>query len=429
MPLDGESARPKILFVTSHWPLAQAYGAQQRVLNIGRLLSRFGDLSFVIVPTEVEDEETARRTNREFEVRKVIRPLSIRSVRTFSSLEQRFRHEFDPTCMFTDLYEVSKPDRAALQDLISQHDVVWVHTIRTANWFRIYRWPHSVLDVDDLPSRGYESSAQLGGNPVRRLLDLRMAWIWRRRERICRERFDALTVCSEDDRRYLGRQSQTYVIPNCSHPIPTRPRALSERPRIGLIGNCAFMPNAEGIKWFARDVWPTIKREFPRAELRLVGRESEGYLTKLGPDITGLGWLEDPAEEIATWSAMIAPIRIGSGTRAKVAEGFARKCPVVATTIGAFGYDVENGREILLADHAKEFASACIFLLRNPELGNEISERAHKRFLERWTWETFESTVGKVVLDCLGGSDRAKHDCSPVAPALRSQVATARDGK
>ena len=55
--------------------------------------------------------------------------------------------------MATDPYVASEPDRAALQELIQQHDVVWVHTIRTAHWFRIYRWPHSVLDVDDLPSR------------------------------------------------------------------------------------------------------------------------------------------------------------------------------------------------------------------------------------------------------------------------------------
>src|ERR1035441_8944749 len=57
MPLERMQIRPKILFVTSHWPLAAAYGAQQRVLNLGRLLSRFGEVSFLIVPTEQEDEE------------------------------------------------------------------------------------------------------------------------------------------------------------------------------------------------------------------------------------------------------------------------------------------------------------------------------------------------------------------------------------
>lgn len=205
MPLEIVRDRPKILFVTSHWPLAAAYGAQQRVLNIGKLLGRFGDVSFVIVPTELEDEETVRRTKREFEVCRIIRPLPVAVGGSFGRLPQRLRHEFDPTYMATDPYVVNEPDRKGLQELIQQHDLVWVHTIRTAHWFRIYRWPHSVLDVDDLPSRTYQSRAQSGGSPVRRLIDLRMAWIRRRRERLFPERFSVLTTCSEDDRQYLGR--------------------------------------------------------------------------------------------------------------------------------------------------------------------------------------------------------------------------------
>jgi polysaccharide biosynthesis protein PslH len=401
MPLGGRQSWPKILFVTSHWPLAPAYGAQQRVLNIAKLLSRFGDVSFVIVPTEVEDEETARKTQGEFEVCRVIRPSPIPTQNSFSQLIERLRHEFDPTYLETDPYVASGQDRAALKELIQQHDVIWIHTVRTANWFRMYRWPHSVLDVDDLQSRTHSSVAQSSSSLARRLLNLRRAWIWRRRERDFQERFDVLTVCSEDDRRYFGMEERIHVIPNGSHPLKVRPRVFSEQPRIGFIGNCEFMPNEEGVKWFIRDVWPVIKRQFPRVQLRLVGRKSDGYLTKLGPDIVGLGWLEDPGEEIATWSGMIVPIKVGGGTRVKMAEGFARKCPVVATTVGAFGYEVQNGEEILLADRTTDFASACLMLLRNPQLGEALSDRAHKRFLERWTWSSFESTIGTVVQQCL----------------------------
>jgi glycosyltransferase involved in cell wall biosynthesis len=407
--------------------LAAAYGAQQRVLNIGKLLSRFGDVSFVIVPTELEDDGTVCRTKREFDVCRIIRPLPVARERPFGRLHNRLRHEFDATYMATDPYEVSEPDRSALLELSQKHDVVWVHTIRTANWFRIYRWPHSVLDVDDLQSRAYRSAAETLASPVRRLLEFRMAWIWRRRELLFPERFDVLTVCSEDDRRYLGRSEHIYVIPNGSHPLPTRPRVSSEPPRIGLIGNCTFTPNEEGLKWFIRDVWRRIKREFPGAQLRLVGRGSDGYLKDLGPDITGLGWLADPGDEIASWAAMIVPIKIGSGTRLKVVEGFARGCPVVATTLGAFGFEVSHGEQILLADRADDFASACNLLLRNHELGTAISEKAHKRFVERWTWDSFESTVGKVVQACLAKSDEGQYAHAAAAMAVNVPATGARD--
>jgi glycosyltransferase involved in cell wall biosynthesis len=393
--------RPKILFVTSHWPLAPAYGAQQRVLNVGKLLSCIGDVSFVIVSTDPDDEGTACRTKREFEVCRVIRPPLAAPRKTFGRLADRLRHEFDATYMATDPHEASEPDCKALVRLIQQHDLVWIHTIRTANWFRIYRWIHSVLDVDDLPSRTLQSAAQARAGFLGRLIDLRRAWIWRRRERVFPERFDILTVCSEDDRQYLGTPERTYVIPNGSHPWVTRPRTLSDRPRVGFIGNCTFAPNEEGLKWFIRDVWPAIKRECASAQLRLVGRGSDSYLKDLGPDIARLGWLEDPGDEIASWSAMIVPIKVGGGTRVKVADGFARGCPVVATTIGAFGYDVKDGEEILLADRSEHFASACVRLLRNPALGAAIAEKAHQRFLERWTWDSVKGTVEEVVQECL----------------------------
>jgi hypothetical protein len=137
--------------------------------------------------------------------------------------------------MATEPYGICEHDRAALQELIQQHDVVWVHTIRTAQWFQIYRWPHSVLDVDDLPSRPYQLPERSGGSLVRRMLDLRMLWIWRRRERMLSDRFDVLAVCSEEDRRYLGISERLHVIPNGAHPLKARPRTYSEMQRIGLI--------------------------------------------------------------------------------------------------------------------------------------------------------------------------------------------------
>jgi glycosyltransferase involved in cell wall biosynthesis len=203
----------------------------------------------------------------------------------------------------------------------------------------------------------------------------------------------------------LGMTERIHVIPNGAEPQTERTNVVADSPRIGFIGNFFFQPNEDGVKWFIRDIWPKIKGEFQHAQLRLIGRGSQGYLTKLGSDIIGLDWLDDPGDEIASWSVMIVPIKVGAGTRVKMAEGFARRCPVVATSIGAFGYEVENGREAFIADSADEFASACILLLRNPELRIALSDAAEKHFLARWKWDLFEPTVGTVVRECL---ERAK---------------------
>jgi glycosyltransferase involved in cell wall biosynthesis len=352
----------------------------------------------------MEDEETARRTMTKFDIQAVVRPIVDIPRDIMSRSFERFRHEFDRSYMPTDHYAVSQADRAKLQDLISKSDVVWVHTLRTAHWFRIHRWPHSVMDIDDLPSTDYRSRARWNGSLRSRLSARRMAWIWKRRESLLLDRFDVLTVCSESDKSCLNITERIHVIPNGANLQPLSSRITAERPSIGFIGNCKFLPNEQGLNWFIRRVWPLIKSECPSAQLRVVGTGSDGYSSSIGQDIVGLGWLADPAEEVASWSATIVPIKTGAGTRVKVAEGFARRCPVVSTPFGAFGYDVANGRELMLADAPEEFASACLQLIRCPVLGQELAERAHKRFLECWTWDSFQRPIEAAVEECLSRS-------------------------
>jgi len=159
----------------------------------------------------------------------------------------------------------------------------------------------------------------------------------------------------------------------------------------------------------------------PGLQLRVVGRNTNDA-GKLGPNIAGLGWLEDPGEEIATWSAMIVPIRFGAGTRVKMAEGFARKCPIVATSVGAFGFGVRDGEEFLLADNARDFASACVRLVSNPGLGKALAARAHQRFLREWTWESLEGSVRGVVGEFLAGNGSLRHREAACASAGASRM-------
>ena len=57
---------------------------------------------------------------------------------------------------------------------------------------------------------------------------------------------------------------------------------------------------------------------------------------------------------------MVVPLQLGAGTRVKVAEAFSRRCPLVSTPVGVYGYNVENERELLIADSAHELADACV---------------------------------------------------------------------
>jgi len=388
---------PRILYVTSHVPHAASYGAQLRVLNVGRLLSKVGRVSLVIAASDEPDQRALDRTRAEFDVKQVMRVMPA----PLQNAAHRLRFELDPSFLNTHFSRVSDADRDRMLRMIPEHDVVWVHTIRTANDFRIYQWPHTVLDLDDIPSRVYASRTHAGQGMLRSLLDHRSSFAWKRRERLLHERFDVLGVCSANDRSYLNNDPRVQVIPN-GFVRPEQPphRAPAAPARLGFIGLCSYAPNRTGVEWFIRDVWPLIKRAAPDARLRLAGAESDKDLPSMGPDIDGLGYLDDPCDEIASWTAMIVPIRIGGGTRIKIAEAFSRKCPVVSTSLGAFGYEFRSNEELLLADTAPDFAAACLRLLADRNLASRLAENAWTCFLRDWTWDRIGETIARTVQLC-----------------------------
>jgi glycosyltransferase involved in cell wall biosynthesis len=120
-----------------------------------------------------------------------------------------------------------------------------------------------------------------------------------------------------------------------------------------------------------------------------------------GADIDGLGWVDDVAEEMASWSAMVVPIHLGAGTRGKIAHAFSVKCPVISTSLGAYGYDVTNGAELLLAESASDFADACIKVMLEPASAAEMAERAWQQFLTKWTWDAIQPRIWAAAEECL----------------------------
>jgi glycosyltransferase involved in cell wall biosynthesis len=387
----GNAERPSILFITSVYPHGPDYGAQQRVANILRLLAQIGDVSVIFVCPEPFDETSIDTTRDMYDVKLAagVRSAPLRSWR------ERMRFELDPVWMNGNFTAVGQADSHAIRQLLDRYDVTWVHTLQTANEAGIWRWPRSVLDIDFIPSRLYASSATSSPLSLRRLLDRRMALIWRRRERLVHRRFDAVTVCSDVDRAYLGR-GNVHVVPNGFTAADSAPRrGPVSPPRLGFVGWLDAIPNRSGVEWFLQRAWPSVKRQVPDARLRLVGAGADALTP--APDVDRLGYLPDPADEISSWSAMIVPIRIGAGTRVKIAHAFSASCPVVSTSLGAFGYDVESDRELLIADTPESFAAACVRVLRDPQLARELADRAWVKYSTCWTWEAIAPAVGRTV--------------------------------
>jgi glycosyltransferase involved in cell wall biosynthesis len=411
--------RLRILYVAGQWPQEGSTGVQLRLLQVGRALQNVGEVNLVVADYG-GGTEALEKTSSEFQVYSSVDVLDLPR----NELRRRLKWWLTPRSL--NIYSCIAEERGRIRvcNALSNFDLIWINSLRVANMFGLWCWPRSILDIDDIPST-YELTKWRNADRVMdRLKAGARLFPMRRDESFLRERFSVLGVCSEADRRYLGGGSRIHVIPNgFERPAVEPHRQPVTPPRLGFIGNFKHPPNFHGVQWFLRTCWDRINCKAPGARLRLVGQGSDSILEIASSDVDSLGWVMDPSEEIATWSAMIVPIRLGAGTRVKVAEAFSRKVPVVSTRLGAFGYDLTNGQEVLLADTPEAFVSACVQLIQAPVEAATMAERAWQLFLNKWTWNAIVPRVCEAAQQCLSLSRAAIAGapfCEKRQPTLRN---------
>ncbi len=390
--------RPDILYVAACWPHGRPFGSQLRVLHLARALQQCGRLRLAVVDVVPDETEGIDRTKAEFDVVGHTRPIDAGK----PGWQERFHRTLNPRVVNPYGTALEAGFRTRIMQLADQASVVWFSYLRPMSAFNRWAWPHSVMDIDDVPSTYARTIARHAPQLGTRVRAWWQMLAWQRRERRLSERFTVLGVSSEPDKAYLRSPGPVHVLPNGFEKPALPPlRCPSSPPRLGFIGKFDYPPNSDGVRWFAQECWPIIKREHPGARLRLVGSGSDGALKPEGPDIDGLGRIEDPRDEIATWNAMVVPVRIGAGTRVKVLEAFSRKCPVVGTSIGVFGHPVKHGEDLFIGDSPTEFAEGCLRVIRDPAAAAAMAERAWDHFLKEWTWDATATRVEAAVADCL----------------------------
>lgn len=391
--------KPRILFVSVPWP-----NQAVRTPNVARALREMGEVEIIQVDADCRKGEKSVQPGPEF---KVLEDLDVRP-RTRGG---KLGAILNPHIPFPHGVGVDDDANRRVLARVKDFDLIWFLKYRVANMFDNWRWPHSVLDIDDLPSGLCRTEWQTGrGGLKKRLAAGLQVLAWNRRERVLGDRFTVVAVCSEGDKRHLPQSAPIHVIPNgfARPKEEPKPRPVTP-PRIGFIGMFDYFANVEGVRWFLEKCWPLVKRDLPDARVRLAGRGSETLFQSAGPDVDALGWVDSAADEIASWSVMIVPIQVGGGTRVKIAEGFSRKCPIVSTRVGAYGYEVTHGQELMFGDSPRDFASACVSLIRDPAGAAALAERGYRAFLEKWTWEAIAPSVWAAAEDCLRrGSAQAR---------------------
>ena len=176
-----------------------------------------------------------------------------------------------------------------------------------------------------------------------------------------------------------------------------------------------FRPNVDAVLWFADEVLPLVHEQEPDVRFWAVGKDPHPRLDRLAvnPAVVLTGWVEDVRPYIAAAGVYVVPLRIGGGTRLKVPEAMAMGKAIVSSSLGCEGFDLEPGRELVIADAPSEFAAAVVALLRDPDRRASLGNAARHLAATRYDW--------RIIVPGLERAYETRHASASTQDSTRSQ--------
>ena len=392
--------KPSLLFLTPTAPTPTGHGLGMRAHAILRTLARQYRV-FLLVLNHPPEEPDALEALNALCTETAFRPIGLwsrrdaRLRRLAARWPAAYRRLFPAPC------EWSRIARADVTHPFSVREFDVAHVFRLyaapllARLHACASWQQAWLDVDDLESltrRRLAALHRLNGEPAAAAQFEIEASQYEMIERDALQRFDRLFVCSPADRERVlatGLHPRPEVVPNIANSIAAPAAEPHDEFRMLFAGNLGYVPNADAILYFCRDILPRIGEQADRAvTLEVAGggatrpfaRAMAGF-----PGVRRLGWVRDLGAAYARADAVVVPLRAGGGTRIKVLEAFAYGRPVVSTPEGIEGIAADHGIHALIAGSAEVFADACVRLIREPALRGTLAARARELVLARYS--------------------------------------------
>ena len=238
-----------------------------------------------------------------------------------------------------------------------------------------------VFDTVDLHFLREEREASLVGAAALH----RSAASTRNKEIAVIEKCDVTLVVSAVEKALLAEQvpqARVEIISNINPPMvdsvdgpsTTSVEPFGHREGILFIGGFRHPPNVDAIKWYAADVLPLLRNLLPDVTTTVVGShmpEDIRILAQEGLQIQGFVANTEPILRKARVS--IAPLRYGSGVKGKINEAMNHGIPVVATSTAVEAMHLVDGRDVLVADTAADFAAAIVQVYGDAALWAQLS--------------------------------------------------------
>ncbi len=229
-------------------------------------------------------------------------------------------------------------------------------------------------------------------NRVRRAA-LHLEWLKMRAfERRMISQFDHVAAVSAADAQLMKGQfaaRSVEVIPNgVDVDFYGRPEHDGHDDVLAFCGSLDAFVNQDAVTYFCERILPRIWQQRPQVRLLIIGSSPPPRICKLAGDrILLKANAADVRPLLGQAAACVVPLRVAGGSRLKILEAFAAGIPVVSTTLGAEGLEVEAGRHLLIADREEAFAAETLRLLDDRPLRQCLVQAGRALVEEKYAWK------------------------------------------
>jgi len=324
----------------------------------------------------------------------------------------------------------------AVQDLCGAFDVIHVEHLRgIASMERLALTHPLVWDAVDCISLLSKHTAQAGPSlSVRAVAFLEQKRTQHYEARMVRQHRH-ITVTSERDRQalidlhrmhtgdLLSSDEQLapgiHVLPNGVDLEYFRP-LQQERGRFNIVfsGKMSYHANVATALYLYHQIMPLIWQQRPGATLTIAGSKPPKSLQVLArdPRVKVTGYVADIRPYVGCAEVMLSPMVYSVGIQNKVLEAMALGTPVVVAAQAAAALGARPGRDLLVAESARDFAEATLRLMDDAELRASLEQHGRAYVEQHHNWRAVTDRLVDVY-------QRAINDHAGKSAALRDEVA------